>query len=190
MRAAVEFYWPGLGGKVADQWREWNRDLFDGALRPAPMVLSRMSSIHGHWFPLLDSSANQRVGTEVHLITQVRDYRPPDRITSIRRSDLLRGMMFRLRAQDGHAPFKHNSTEWCALVMQIHKRLTGETIWAAPEYERTEPARQLGKGLFKPEEIFIMQDCCPKTGAKPLPRAKIAGWPGNLIDLGHITKDD
>ncbi len=189
MKAAAEFYWPGLGGKVADQWRCWNSELFDNKLRPAPMVLSRMSSVHGHWFPLLDASADQRVGTEVHLITQVRAYSPPARITSIKRADLLRGMMHRLRTQDGQAPFKHNSSEWCALMMQLHLRLTGKRIWAAPEREETEPAKDLGKGAYRSAQTFVIQDCCPETGAESLPRAKIAAWPDSVMDLGRITRD-
>lgn len=189
MKAAATVYWGQLGARVADQWRCWNKDLFDGKLRPAPMVLSRMSSIHGHWFPLLDASADQRVGTEIHLITQVRAYLPPNRIDSVKRADLLRGMMHRLRTQDGLSPFKGNSPEWCALVMQLHLRLTGKRIWCAPEREETAPAQNLDKGLYRPAETVIVQDCCPETGAESLLRAKIAAWPSSLIDLGYITRD-
>ncbi len=189
MRAAAEVYWPGLGGKVADQWGQWNRDLFDGALRPAPMVLSRMSSIHGHWFPLLDRGADQRIGTEHHLIMQAHGYMPPAKVVSVKRADLLRGMIWQLRAQDGQVQIRANSREWCELVMKLHLRLTGEKIWAAPEYEEKEPTKQLGKGLYQPEETFVVQDNCPETGAESLPRAKIAGWPGIMMDLGHITRD-
>jgi hypothetical protein len=189
VRLAAETYWPVLGARVVDQITQWNGELFDSALRPAPIVLSRMSSVHGHWFPLLDASADQRVGTEVHLVTQARAYSPPNRITSVKRADLLRGMMHRLRTQDGLSPFKRSSAEWCALVMQLHLRLTGKKIWAAPEREETEPAQDLGRGLYRPAQTVVVQDCCPETGAESLPRATIASWPGSLMDLGRITRD-
>jgi hypothetical protein len=188
MKAAAEVYYPGLGARVCDQMREWNKDLFDGALRPAPIVLARMSNIEGHWFPLIDR-ADQRVGTEGHLIAQVRDYTPPNRIAFVKRSDLLRGMIHRLRTQDGLAPWRGNSPEWCALVMQLHLRLTGKRIWCAPEYEETTPRQDLGKGLYRPAETFVCQDNDPDTGAESLPRDKIAGWPGTVVELGRITRD-
>jgi hypothetical protein len=189
MKAAAEIYWPGLGGKVADQWRCWNKELFDNRLRPAPMVLSRMSRVHGHWFPLLDRSVDQRIGTEVHLLTQVRAYTPPTAIHFVRRADLLRGMMHRLRAQDGLPLLQGNSPEWCALVMELHRRLTGQPIWCAAPYEETTPQQDLGKGLYKPAEKQICQDNDPETGAESLPPDKIAAWPGSVMDLGRITRD-
>jgi hypothetical protein len=109
MKAAAEVYWPGLGGKVADQFREWNRDLLDGKLRPAPMVLSRLSSVCGHWFCTLDPAADQRMGFEQQLVTQVRSYSPPRAIASVRKVDLLRQMMRQLYAQDGKPMPLHNS---------------------------------------------------------------------------------
>jgi hypothetical protein len=189
MKAAAEVYWPGLGGKVADQFREWNKELFDGKLRPAPMVISRMSSIHGHWFPLLDRSADQRIGTEVHLVTQVRAYMPPTAVPFVRRADLLRGMMDRLQTQDGLVPWQGNSPEWCQLVMNLHHRLTGERIWCAPVREVTVPQQDLGKGLYRPAETHILQENDPRTGAESLPRNKIVAWPGSVMDLGRITGD-
>jgi hypothetical protein len=189
MRAAAEVYWPGLGGKVADQWREWNRDLFDGALRPAPLVLSRMGAALGHWFPTLDPSADQRLGFEEKLLVQSIGYMPPRRITSVRRADLLRGMMARLRTQDGLPPLKSNSDEGCALLMELHRRLTGERVWMAPEREEKTLQEDLGGGLYKPSEVFVVQDDDPETGAPSLSRDKIRGWPGTLMDLGHIARD-
>jgi hypothetical protein len=189
MRAAVEFYWPGLGGKVADQWREWNRDLFDGALRPAPMVLSRMSSVYGHWFCTMAPSADQRLGFEPQLAVQNASYSAPRAITSVRRIDLLRQMLHRLRAQDGLAPFKSNSTEWCELIMDLHSRLTGKRIWAAPVQEKTTPMQDLGKGLWRPAQTRTWQDRDPATGAESLPKDKIASWPHGLIELGVIVRE-
>jgi hypothetical protein len=188
MKAAAEVYWPGLGGKVADQFREYNRDLFDNKVRPAPMVISRMSSAHGHWFPLLDR-ANQRIGTEEHLRIGATYYAPPDRITFVRRGDLLRGMMHRLRAQDRLAPWLGDSKEWCELVMELHRRLTGERIWCAPPYIETTPIEQLGGGLYRPAERHVYQNNCPETGAESLAKDKISGWPGTVIDLGKIVRD-
>jgi hypothetical protein len=190
MKAAAEVYWPGLGGKVADQWREWNRELFDGKLRPAPIVLSRMSSIHGHWFPLLDRSADQRIGTEVPLITQVRAYSPPTRIDWVKRADLLRGMMFRLCTQDGQAAYQTGSKEMCEIVMDLHRRLTGQRIWCSPGRQDTTPQQDLGKGLYRPAATRICQDTDPETGAESLPRAKIASWPESVMDLGRITRGE
>jgi hypothetical protein len=103
-----------------------------------------MSSVHGHWFPLLDIAANQRMGTEHALVTQTLSYQMPQPITRVRRSDLLRGMMDRLYAQDGQTPPGHTSQEWCDLVMRLHHRLTGRRIWCAPEREEIIAAQQLG----------------------------------------------
>jgi len=151
-------------------------------------VLSRMSSVHGHWFPLLDR-ADQRTGTEGHLRTGSTFYMPPHRIAFVKRADLLRGMMHRLHAQDRLAPWLGNSKEWCELVMELHRRLTGERIWCAPEYEETTPRQDLGEGLYRPAETLICQDADPETGAESLPRDKIVGWPGTVIDLGRITRE-
>jgi hypothetical protein len=146
-----------------------------------------MSSVLGHWFPLLDR-ADQRIGTEGRLVTH-GFYQPPDRIMFVKRADLLRGMMHRLRTQDGLAPFNGNSTEWCELVMELHRRVTGERIWCSPVYEKTTPRQDLGKGLYRPEETFTCQDNDPETGAESMPRDKIAGWPGTVMDLGKIARD-
>jgi hypothetical protein len=189
MKAAAEIYWPGLGGKVADQWKEWNRDLFDGKLRPAPMVLSRMSSVHGHWFPLLDR-ADQRVAYESQFANTPGFYMPPDRILFVRRDTLLRGMMHQLRRQDGLPLLKGNSREWCDLVMELHRRLTGERIFCAPENEITEPRKELAGGQYEPAQTILVQDADPETGAPSLPRDKIVGWPGTVMDLGRITRED
>ena len=131
MKAAAEIYWPGLGGKVVTQMQEWNRDLFDGRFRPVPIVLSRMSSVEGHFFPTLDR-ADQKMGLEGTLMTQVRFYSPPRAIAYVRRDVLLRTMMHQLRRQDGLAPFLGNSREWCTLIMDLHHRLTGERILVCP----------------------------------------------------------
>jgi hypothetical protein len=188
MKAAAEVYWPGLGGKVADEWREYNRDLFDNKVRPAAMVLSRMSSVNGHWFPLLDR-ADQRIGTEGHMVMHAGFYAPPDRVLFVRRADLLRGMMHQLRRQDGLPLLKGNSREWCDLVMELHRRLTGQRIWCAPENEIAEPRKQLAGGLYEPEQTILVQDADPETGAPSLPRDKIVGWPGTVMDLGRLTRD-
>jgi hypothetical protein len=73
--------------------------------------------------------------------------------------------------------------------MQLHLRLTGKRIWASPVYEEIEPAKDLGKGLYRPAETVVCQDNDPETGAESLPRATIASWPGSLMDLGLITRD-
>jgi hypothetical protein len=189
MKAAAEIYWPGLGGKVADQWRCWNKELFDNRLRPAPMVLSRMSRVHGHWFCTLDPCGDQRMGFEQQLVTQIRSYTPPRTIASVRRVDLLRQMLRQLYAQDGKAAPEHNSQEWCELIMKLHLRLAGQRIWASPQYTETTPQQDLGKGLFRPAETRSYQDNDPETGAESLPLAQIKVWPHGLIELGNITRD-
>jgi hypothetical protein len=141
----------------------------------------------GHFFPTLDR-ADQRMGFEGQIATQVRFYTLPRAIQCVRRDTLLRTMIHQLRRQDGLTPFLGNSQEWCDLIMDLHKRLTGERIWAAPEYEETTPQPGLGKGLFRPAETTICQDTDPETGKPSLPRDKIVGWPGTVMDLGRIER--
>jgi hypothetical protein len=148
-----------------------------------------MGSALGHWFPTLDPSADQRIGFEGKLVMESIGYIPPRRITSVQRADLLRGMMARLRTQDGLPPIKSNTVEGCALIMELHRRLTGERVWMAPEREERTLEEHLGGGLIKPAETFIVQDDDPETGAPSLPRDKIRGWPGTMMDLGRITLD-
>jgi hypothetical protein len=97
--------------------------------------------------------------------------------------------MDRLETQDDRLPLKRNSEAWCTLVMDLHRRLTGERIWASPEREVREPAVQLGKGVFRPESKRLAQDVDPETGTPSLPRADIAAWPNGRIDLGYIERD-
>src|SRR5262245_37482194 len=179
VRLSAETYWPQLGGRAVDQVIQWNITLFDRKVRPAPLVLSRMSSVHGHWFPLLDGAASQRTGTEGPLVAQARGYKPPNPVMSVSRSDLLRGMMFRLRDQDGLGRLDPNCAAWCALVMQLHHRLTGEVIWASPAVETTVPSGELGGGVFRPARKAWVQADCPDTRAPSLPPLAIAGWPGD-----------
>jgi hypothetical protein len=89
MRAAAAVYWGPLGAAVADEWRRYNDQLFDGALAPAAMVLSRMSARHNHWFPLLDRSASQITGYDT-TFAAVSAYQHPPAFTHVRRSDLIR----------------------------------------------------------------------------------------------------
>ena len=157
MKAAAEIYWPGLGGKVVTQMQEWNRDLFDGKFRPVPVVLSRMSSVEGHFFPTLDR-ADQRMGLEGQLVTQVRFYSPPHAIAYVRRDVLLRTMMHQLRRQDGLTPFLGNSKEWCELIMELHRRLTGERILVCPRVRG--------------------DDAAAGSRKRPVPAGRDAGLPG------------
>jgi hypothetical protein len=152
------------------------------------MVLSRMSSVHGHWFALIAPSADQRLGFEQQFAPQLL-YSPPRPVTSVRRADLLRQMMQRLYLQDGNPVPVHNSKEWCELIMQLHLRLSGQRIWASPEYTETIPQQDLGGGLFKPAETRIWQDNDPQTRAESLALAEIKNWPHGLIDLGNITRE-
>jgi hypothetical protein len=188
VRDGAELYWSDLGGRVVDQLIEWNRTLFEGAVRPMPIVLSRMSSVHGHWFCTLSPDTDQRKGFEQQLVTQMRVYNPPRAITSVRKVDLLRQLIRQLYIQDGKPPPNANSQERCDLIMRLHLALTGQRIFASPVYVEEVPQRHLGKGLYKPAETHTYQNNCPDTGVESLPLEQIKVWPHGLIDLGTITR--
>ena len=189
----AELYWPGLGRKVVRQMGEWNHHLFDDALTPAPIVLSRMSGKLGHWFPLIDPSADQVRGYETSAIFAATEnaYRPPQPIAAVRRGDILRGMMVRLLREQGKSG-RANSEAWCELVMRIHKRLTGKSLWCSIMVERRDegPATMPdGIRRIAPTVTVREQPSCPKTGAASLPASEIAAWPLMTLDLGNIERD-
>jgi hypothetical protein len=119
----------------------------------------------------------------------MRSYSPPRAIASVRRVDMLRQMMRQLYVQDGKPMPLHNSKEYCELIMDLHRRLTGQRIWASPVYTETTPKKDLGGGLYSPAETDQFQDNDPETGAESLPLAQIKVWPHGLIELGNITRD-
>jgi hypothetical protein len=97
-------------------------------------------------------------------------------------------MMLRLltvRGEDTSA----NGEAWCRLVMEMHRRLTGEAIWAAPEveerreYQYTERDRSPG---LTTSRIVRVQARCPATGQASITRAEIEGWPNSLLELGNV----
>jgi hypothetical protein len=188
VRLAAEAYWPQLGARVVDQIREWNAALFDNAIRPAPIVLGRPTSLCGHWFPTLAAACDPRLGFEGNLVT-THGYQAPRPVMAVQRGELLRAMCDRIETQNSRPPLKRNSEAWCRLVMETHRRLTGRRIWCAAEREIIEPREDLGGGEFRPETRRRGQDPDPETGEPSLSRATIAGWPGTVIDLGSIQKD-
>ncbi|MGE0052936.1 MAG: hypothetical protein AB7S74_01895 [Hyphomicrobium sp.] len=180
VRDAAEVYWPGIGGAAVDQMIEWNETLFDGKLAPAPVVLSRMSSVNDHWFPLIDYGSSHRLGYEMSVGSDTRS-EPPRRLMSIRKGSLLRGMMLRYLEDQklSHAP---GGADWCALVVDIHKKLTGKRIWAAPKIERYETPQ------FGPRRIVHEQAPDPLTGRPSISPSAVRNWPTESIDLGDIVR--
>ena len=191
--AAAELYWPGIGAQVVAQIDEWNLALFDGELSPVPVVLSRMSAVHGHFFPTLDRSVDQRLGFDGPVYFAVGasvPYSRPKPLTSVRRSDLLRGLMFRHLSEQG-LDTSARGTPWCVLLMDLHRRLTGKEIWCAPMTERRvdiAPTMPDGSRGLARQVLERDQPACPKTGKPSISKSEIESWPMNSIDLGDITK--
>lgn len=190
---ATEVFWPGIGGKVVHQIIEWNEKLFDGVLEPMPIVLSRMSSVHGHWFPAVDKSVSQVRGyDEGAYLLHPAGYQPPQPLTSVRRSDLLRGMIFR-HLTEQQLETRTNREPWCREVMRIHCLLTDKQIWTSPQTERrVEMAPTMPDGSKGVSRSVLVRDqpACPKTGAASIPKHLIASWPLGTLDLGEIVREE
>lgn len=178
-------YWGPIGRKSAEQIAEWDRTLFGGELPPAPLVLGRPSSVHGHWFPSLELGISQRSGFEHRPPS---NYLPPQKIDCIRRSDLLRGCMFRFLSLKGLEPTPGRAP-WNDLVMRLHMELTGKTIWVSERTERyvreLDPNAPADSSMTRLVKV-VDHPPCPKTGAPPLKHESNLGWPAGSIDLGDI----
>lgn len=188
---AAEFYWRGLGGQVVRQMAEWNRDLFEGKVPPAPFVLSRMSSIHNHHFPTLDPGCDPRRGFEATGVFQGRfGYQPPKPVNRVRRGDLMRFMMREYLKATGQNPSR-GKPDWCRLVMRLHDKLKGERIWAseAREIYKDEIDATAPRSLTRRVRV-VEQESDPKTGAASLSADRVKNWPLSVIDMPDIVRED
>lgn len=189
MEMAAGAYWGQLGIKVCEQWRDWNHRLFDEALPCVPLVLSRMSAVHGHHFPLLDPAADQRKGYEQAIVgPHIHGYMAPQPVTSIRRGDLLRSMMMLYLKRAG-LDTGCNEKPFCDLAMELHHRLAGERIWLSPLRETREtiqPKMPDGSLALARHVLKRVQETSPE-GAPSLSAERIASWPFGSVDLPDIT---
>ena len=132
-----------------------------------------MSAVHGHWFPLIDRSAPQRIGYEIQFAGgQAFRHTPPPALELIRRQDLLRGMMVRLLTLQG----KETRTIGTALVILDAGPLPaeGRKVWAAPTTERRERIQQ----TMRDGSPGLSRDVLGRDRAEP-PSAGIrrSAWP-------------
>lgn len=166
--------WGGKGRRAARTWLDFNRRYFGGALRPIPLIFTHAQPF-GRRAGM--TCCGERDGRLIALAAPAHG----DRLVADR-GILLHEQIHQFlgeNSEDRH----HNSEPWCREIMRLHKMITGEQIWAAPELVRKTPA---GAHSGNRRSIRIHKPD-PESGRASLSRREIARWPHSLgVNLGAL----
>lgn len=179
----AKLYWGPIGGAAAEQVRDYAVKLFDGQVRPAPLIFGRPSKIHDQWAPLLEVAAQMRMHEP--SIADMRGHGDVKPLVRISRAQLLRGTLGRYLTTNG-LNASPGSLDWCRAAMSATERLTGKRVWMSPQTERQVAENE---GGFVRRRIVVEQQQGPK-GETSVTWTEILAWPSKTIPgLGDITAE-
>lgn len=180
--AGAELYWGSLGRAAAEQIRDYALKLFDGEVKPAPIILGRPSRVHGQWAPL----AQNQMRMHEAAIADTRAHSDIQPIKSISRAQLLRGVLVRHLVTCGKNPAP-GSADWCSAAMAATLKLTGRKVWMAPQVERKVEVFE-GESNY-PRKRLVVEQARGPNGEQSLSWSDILSWPQNVVpDLGTISE--
>lgn len=173
--------WGDLGTKLSLRWGEFNRQFFDGELKPIPLVITNTQP-YGRRLAFCSHDPD---GPYHRTITvNVPSYRgkvaPADYRLLADNGALLHEMVHQLLQQRGEGS-SHGSDGWRAEIMRLNEVIAGRRIWAG----RSKTMRIEGADGKRSKIIRANED--GPNGEKSLGQDDIARWPHTVgIDLGKL----
>jgi len=146
-----------LGRQTVALWNRYNRDYFDGALEPTP-VLYVPASPWGAWVGCFIRDRN------VYLM-----YPGKKRSWGYVRGVLLHEMVHQFLHQSGKST-AHASEDWCREIMRLSK-MFGKNIWAGKYTVRKVRGKSQRINLPNPDE---------NSAAPELNQKQISQWPNSI----------
>jgi hypothetical protein len=179
MKKFLSIGWGELGASVADSWLSLNKLHFSNRLEPLPIILVSTSP-YGRWVGCTYCDAAKR---RAHLIQLAMPRQTKALVAD--RGVLLHEMIHQHLAEQGKSP-KHEHKPWCEEIMRLHRAITGNRIYAAPEV--VTKTREVEPRTQKPKSIRVPRRH-PVTGSPSIDRMTIATWPHSLaLDLGSFCE--
>jgi hypothetical protein len=168
MRRFAYAGWGRLGTRCAEHWLRMNRYYFGGKLTPIPIIIVS-GAPYGRW-----RSLTCHCGRPGFRANRIELARAGDQ------GDLLHAMLHQALIESGRNP-AHDGAEWCHEVMRVHRAITRERIWCAPDtvaYERGRTGKRRGVRRKPPP---------PDPSWPTLTQKEIASWRNSLgLQLGEL----
>jgi hypothetical protein len=165
MQTFLNHGWGEFGEEIFQTWAEYNDRFFKGKLKPIAIVPTPLLP-YGHCVGLTEGTKNMMLAApSTHHKKELR----ADRGT------LLHEMIHQYLFENGHDA-KHAGKPWCDCVMLLHKTVTGDALFCAPD--------KVGK-LKGTNKSYRFKPTCEETGVESLPQKDIARWPHSVgLKLG------
>jgi hypothetical protein len=184
MRRFAREAWGSFGAAIVDQWEEFNAHLFDGELRPVPLVITNTMPFgkriafcsyspggHGRTITLNVPKFKAKPGTVRYELLADND-------------TLLHEMVHQFLFERGEDP-AHAGEPWRREIMRLNLAITGKPIWAGAS--RSVRVRgENGEG-----SRVIRANAPSEDGRESLTQARIARWPHDTgtIDFGPLGQE-